>query len=113
MRGDRVAVLMAQHPAVLVAHLAAMKLGAVSVPLFTLFGSDALRYRLADSGARAVIVETAALDRVMALWPDLPELEVVVTTGVASPPVLAFDDIVRRPRPGSRPCAPMRRMPPA
>jgi acetyl-CoA synthetase len=74
MRGDRVAVLMSQHPAVLVSHLAAMKLGAVSVPLFTLFGSDALRYRLADSGARAVIVETAALDRVMALRPDLPDL---------------------------------------
>jgi hypothetical protein len=53
MRGDRVAVLMAQHPAVLVAHFAAMKLGAVSLPLFTLFGEDALRYRLRDSGARA------------------------------------------------------------
>jgi acetyl-CoA synthetase len=79
MRGDRVAVLMSQHPAVLVAHLAAMKLGAVSVPLFTLFGSDALRYRLADSGARAVIVESAALDRVMALRPDLPDLQVVIT----------------------------------
>jgi acetyl-CoA synthetase len=103
MRGDRVAVLMAQHPAVLVAHLAAMKLGAVSVPLFTLFGSDALRYRLGDSGARAVIVETAALDRVMALWPDLPELEIVVTTGAASAPVLAFDDIVATPAPGFAP----------
>jgi acetyl-CoA synthetase len=97
MRGDRVAVLMSQHPAVLVSHLAAMKLGAVSVPLFTLFGTDALRYRLADSGARAIVVETAALDRVMALWPDLPGLEVVVTTGVARAPVLGFDDIVATP----------------
>jgi len=103
MRGDRVAVLMAQHPAVLVAHLAAMKLGAVSVPLFTLFGSDALRYRLADCGARALIVETVALDRVISLWPDLPELEVVVTTGVAAAPVLAFDEIVSTPAPGFEP----------
>jgi acetyl-CoA synthetase len=86
----------------------------VSVPLFTLFGSDALRYRLADSGARAVIVETAALDRVMALRPDLPDLEVVISTGVAAAPVLAFDEIVAtRPRPGSPPSAPMPRMPPA
>jgi hypothetical protein len=103
MRGDRVAVLMSQHPAVLVSHLAAMKLGAVSVPLFTLFGSDALRYRLADSGARAVIVESAALDRVMALRPDLPDLQVVISTGVAAPPVLAFDEIVATPAPGFTP----------
>jgi acetyl-CoA synthetase len=103
MRGDRVAVLMSQHPAVLVSHLAAMKLGAVSVPLFTLFGSDALRYRLADSGARAVIVETSALDRVMALRPDLPDLEVVISTGVAAAPVLAFDEIVATPAPGFTP----------
>jgi acetyl-CoA synthetase len=100
MRGDRVAVLMAQHPAVLVAHLAAMKLGAVSLPLFTLFGEDALRYRLADSGARAVIVEAGSLDRVMALRPDLPELAMVVTTGLAAPPVLAFDEILATPAPG-------------
>ncbi len=105
MRGDRVAVLMAQHPAVLVAHVAAMKLGAVSVPLFTLFGEDALRYRLADSGARAVVVEAAALDRLMALKADLPELETIVTTGLAAPPVLAFDDIIATPSPGFAPVA--------
>ena len=103
MRGDRVAVLMSQHPAVLVSHLAAMKLGAVSVPLFTLFGSDALRYRLADSGARAVIVESAALDREMALRPDLPDLQVVISTGVAAAPVLALDEIVATPAPGFAP----------
>ena len=90
MRGDRVAVLMAQHPFVLSAHFAAMKLGAVSVPLFTLFGSDALRYRLADSGARAVIVEAGALDRVMALWPDLPDLEVVISSGASAAPVFGL-----------------------
>jgi len=99
MRGGRVAVLMAQHPFVLVAHFAAMKLGAVSVPLFTLFGSDALRYRLADSGARAVIVELGALDRVMALWPDLPDLEIVVSSGPAAAPVLALDEILATPAP--------------
>ncbi|MFW5641139.1 MAG: AMP-binding protein [Roseicyclus sp.] len=97
MRGDRVAVLMAQHPAVLVAHFAAQKLGAVSLPLFTLFGEDALAYRLSDSGARAVVTEAACLDRVMALWPDLPDLDIVVTTGPATAPVLGFDDILATP----------------
>ncbi|MBY4893083.1 AMP-binding protein [Rhodobacteraceae bacterium N5(2021)] len=66
-RGDRVAILMAQNPRVLVAHLAAHKVGAVSLPLFTLFGEDALRYRLADSGAKAVIVEGAVEDKLRAV----------------------------------------------
>ncbi len=66
-RGDRVAIVMGQNPRVLVAHLAAFKLGAISLPLFTLFGEDALRYRLSDSGASAVIVEAASEDKVRAV----------------------------------------------
>ena len=51
-RGDRVAILLAQRAEVMVAHFAAMRLGAVSLPLFTLFGPEALAYRLRDSRAR-------------------------------------------------------------
>jgi acetyl-CoA synthetase len=36
-RGDRVAILLSQGPETLIAHLGAMRLGAVSLPLFTLF----------------------------------------------------------------------------
>lgn len=75
-RGDRVAILMAQNPRVLVAHLAAFKLGAISLPLFTLFGEDALRYRLSDSGAKAVIVEATAEDKLRTVT-DAP---VILTT---------------------------------
>jgi len=91
--GDRVAVLLPQHPAALVTHFAAMKLGAVSLPLFTLFGADALRYRLGDSGAKAIVTDAATLDRVIALLPDLAELATIVTTGPARAPVLGFDDL--------------------
>jgi len=92
--GDRVAVLLPQHPAALVTHLAAMKLAAVSLPLFTLFGADALRYRLDDAGARAIVTDAATLDRVMALRSDLPGLTTVITTGPARAPVLGFDDLI-------------------
>ena len=37
-RSDRVAVLLPQVPEAAVAHIAAFKLGAISVPLFQLFG---------------------------------------------------------------------------
>ena len=99
-RGDRVAVLLPQHPAALVTHLAAMKLGAVGLPLFTLFGEDALRYRLSDAGAVAIVTDGATLDRVMALAPDLPELRTVITTGPARAPVQSFDDLIATPTQG-------------
>lgn len=73
-RGDRVAILLPQRAEVMVAHFAAMRLGAVSLPLFTLFGPDALHYRLSDSGAKAVIAQRAALDSLAGL--DLPALTV-------------------------------------
>jgi len=98
-RGDRIAVLLPQHPAVLVTHFAAMKLGAVSLPLFTLFGEDALRYRLFDSGAAAIVTDAATLPRVIALAPDLPALGTLVTTGPARAPVLSFDELVTGPAP--------------
>ena len=41
-RGDRVGVLRAQHAWTAAAHIAIWKLGAVSIPLFVLFGEDAL-----------------------------------------------------------------------
>ena len=95
--GDRVAVLLPQHPAALITHFAAMKLGAISLPLFTLFGGDALRYRLADSGAKAIITDAARLDPVMALARDLPELATIITTGPARAPVLSFGDLIAGP----------------
>lgn len=79
-RGDRVAILMAQNPRVLVAHLAAFKLGAISLPLFTLFGEDALRYRLADSGAKAVIVDGDVEDKLRAAC-DVP---IILSSGASS-----------------------------
>jgi acetyl-CoA synthetase len=78
-RGDRVAVLLSQSPETLIAHLGALRLGAVSLPLFTLFGEDALAFRLRDSGARAAVTDAANLDRLLAL--DTPDLQAVWCTG--------------------------------
>jgi len=56
-RGDRVGVNLPQKPETAIAHVAAWKLGAVSVPLSTLFGPDGVGYRLADADADACIVD--------------------------------------------------------
>jgi acetyl-CoA synthetase len=41
-RSDRVAILLPQCPEALIAHLAAYRLGAIALPLFTLFGLEAI-----------------------------------------------------------------------
>ena len=61
-KGDRVGVNAPQKPATLVAHIAAWKLGAVSVPLSTLFGVDALSYRLDDADVAACIVDESNVE---------------------------------------------------
>ena len=45
-RGSIVAIHLPQCPETLIAHVAIQKLGAIALPLFTLFGPDAVRYRL-------------------------------------------------------------------
>lgn len=79
--GDRVAVFLPQGAFVMVAHFATQKLGAVVLPLFTLFGDDALAYRLTDSGAVAAITDAANLPKLAALRPRLPALAVVLSLG--------------------------------
>jgi len=72
--GDRVGILLPQRPETAMAHIAVYKSGMVAVPLFTLFGPDALEYRLADSGARALITDTASLEKIAAIRARLPQL---------------------------------------
>ncbi|MGI9390262.1 MAG: AMP-binding protein [Boseongicola sp.] len=81
-RGDRVAILLGQSPEVLATHFAAMKLGAIVLPLVTLFGEDALAYRLADSGAVLAVTDDSNLDKLVAAGADA-KLRTIVTTGNA------------------------------
>ena len=80
-RGDRVGILLAQGPETAIAHLAVYKLGAIAMPLFTLFGPDALAYRLENSGAKAVIGDEASLDKIAPLRDGLPALETLIAVG--------------------------------
>jgi len=80
-RGDRLGVLLPQVPETAVAHLAAFKAGLVSVPLFTLFGEDALEFRLSDSGARALVTDAVGLGKLLKIRDRLPALEAVFVTG--------------------------------
>ena len=80
-RGDRVGVLLPQAPEVVLLHLAACRIGAVVVPLFTQFGSDALHYRLKDSGAKALVTDSDNLPKIAEIRETLPDLAHVWLAG--------------------------------
>jgi acetyl-CoA synthetase len=83
-RGDRIGILLPQCPEAAIAHLAAYRLGAVALPLFTLFGPDAIEYRLNDSGARAVVSNEAGIAKLLELGGQLH----------ASPLLISIDEQV-------------------
>ena len=78
--GDRVAVFLSQSVELPVVHLAAFRSGLISVPLFTLFGEDALEFRLNNSEAKAVVTDAAGAAKLLAIRERLPELKHIYVT---------------------------------
>lgn len=65
--GDRVGVFLGQDPWCAAAHLALWYLGAISVPLFKLFGTDALTSRITDAGVGLVLTDEDGKERLKGL----------------------------------------------
>jgi acetyl-CoA synthetase len=93
-RGDRVGILLPQSVETGIAHVAAWKSGLVSLPLFTPFGEDALRFRLEDSGARALITDVENLPKIESIRDGLKDLDTVLVAG-AGKDGKGFDDLWR------------------
>lgn len=77
-RGDRVAILLGQRPETAISHMASFRMGAISLPLFTLFGPDALEYRLNNSGAKIIITDSTNLHKVIEIRDRLSWLEHII-----------------------------------
>src|ERR1700716_3667303 len=80
-RGDRVAVFLSQSLELPIAHLAAFRSGMVSIPLFALFGEDALEFRLSNSGAKAIVTDAAGWEKLAKIRDRLPDLRNVYLIG--------------------------------
>ncbi len=95
--GDRVGILLPQSPETAIGHIATYKIGGIAVPLFTLFGSDALTYRLADSEAKVVITDSANLDKVLGIHADLPHLQrIIAVHGGKGKGIVDFWECIRK-----------------
>ena len=55
--GDRVAGFLPRIPEMLIAMIGTWKVGAVYVPIFTGFGTDAIEFRVCHSGARVLVTQ--------------------------------------------------------
>ncbi len=82
---QRVVMVMADSPEFVVVYLAAMRIGAVPVPISTMLRADGIAEILADSRARAVAVSAQYLDLVTAAlgYPGTGEVMAVVTDDTA------------------------------
>jgi len=90
-RGDRVAVFLSQSLELPIVHLAAWRSGLVSIPLFALFGEDALEFRLSNSGAKAIVTDEAGWEKIAKIRDRLPALgDIYVTGGTAAAGAKSF-----------------------
>jgi len=98
-RGDAVFALAGRIPELYVAALGALKAGGVFSPLFSAFGPEPVRQRLALGEARVLVTTTSLYERKLAgLRAELPGLAhvIVVGEGAAPPGTLAWADLMAR-----------------
>jgi acetyl-CoA synthetase len=96
-QGDRFGILLPQCPETAISHIAAYKIGAIAIPLFTLFGTDALEYRLSNSEAKGIVTDSDNLPKILQIRQNLPGLEVVIVTrGEKVDDVLDFGKLIEK-----------------
>jgi len=96
-QGDRMGIMLPQSPEAGISHIAIYKVGGIAIPLFTLFGTDALAYRLSNSEAKGIVTDEANLQKVLDIWEKVPNLKtVVVTRGERSEGVLDFWELIKK-----------------
>ncbi|HLA80040.1 MAG TPA: acetate--CoA ligase, partial [Thermoleophilia bacterium] len=83
-KGDRLFMFMERVPELYIAFFGALKVGAVVGPLFSAFGPDPVRDRLADGGARILLTQPALRRRIAEVLPDLPHIQHVIVANKGS-----------------------------
>ncbi|UCE46114.1 MAG: acetate--CoA ligase [Methanobacteriota archaeon] len=77
-RQDRVFVFLQRSKELYVSFLGTIKAGAIASPMFPAFGPDAIRDRLLDSGAVALVTSSELAKRVYPIKEQLPDLKHII-----------------------------------
>jgi len=80
-RQDRVFFFLQRSPELYAGFVGAIKAGAIASPMFPAFGPDAIRDRLLDSGAVAIVTDSVLKKRVYEVKDQLPELKHMIVVG--------------------------------
>lgn len=88
-KGDRVGIFLPRSPELYISFMGIVKLGAIVVPLFEAFMEDALKDRLEDCGAVALITTAELLPRVPRQ--KLPDLKHVLVVDESNAPDKTID----------------------
>src|SRR3954447_2230225 len=80
-RGDRVVTLVENSAEGLLAWWGILLAGAIAVPINTAYKGEYLRHQLADSGARALLVEPSLRERAHRVEAQIESLEHVLVLG--------------------------------
>ena len=99
-RGDKVVIMSESRPEWLVADLAILTRGAVTVPVYSTLTVAQARYIVEDAGARVAFVSTAEqLEKLQRVRHELPSLEAIVSfeaVATTSPTVSTLDGVAER-----------------
>ena len=82
--GERVCIFMDRIPELYFAFLGVLKMGGIAQPLFSAFGEDSLKVRLADAGTVALLTQRKHAGKVRRVREALPELKHVVVVDAAA-----------------------------
>jgi len=77
-KGDRVFFYLERVPEVFIGILGTLKAGGVIGPLFSAFGPDAVKDRLADSGAKVLVTSPVLKKKVIDIFPGLTDLKNII-----------------------------------
>jgi acetyl-CoA synthetase len=98
-KGDRVFVFLERIPECYSTVFGTLKLGAVTGPLFSAFGPDAVKDRLEDSAAKVLVTSPDLWSKIKAIRADLPDLTTVVLVtrrhqAAAEEGVVLWDEVI-------------------
>ncbi|MGE5704940.1 MAG: acetate--CoA ligase, partial [Clostridia bacterium] len=97
-RGDRVFLFMPRCPELYISLMGIIRIGAIAGPLFEAFMEAAVRDRLSDSGARAIVTTAALVHRIP--YHDLPELKHIIVVGTTEQqpaPFVTYEQVMDQP----------------
>ena len=86
-KGDKIAIMMINHPIYLHVWFGSSKLGVVEVPINTAYKGDLLRHIIDNSDSRVLIIDSGFLERLLIIKDQLPKLERILVHGEVDPEI--------------------------